>query len=169
MSSFSLKWYYKAHVYNLGIFHCWLQLKEVSMCKSVFCCCSVAQLFQTLCDPMDCSLPGFSVLHHLPELAQTHWVWDAIQPSCPLSSSSPAFSLFQHQSFLMSQLFASGGPKYWSFSISPSHEYSGLISFRTDWFLQSKGLSRVFSHTIVQKHQFFGAQPSSQSNSNIHT
>ena len=54
-------------------------------------------------------------------------------------------------------------PKYWSFSfsISPSCEYSGLISFRTDWFnLLSKGVSRVFSSTIVQKHQFFSAQPS---------
>ena len=55
-------------------------------------------------------------------------------------------------------------PKYWSlsFSISPSNDYSGLISFRTDWFdlLQSKGLSRVFSNSTVQKHQFFCAQPS---------
>ena len=66
-------------------------------------------------------------------------------------------------------------PKYWtfSFSISPSNENSGLISFRMEWTgwisLQSKGLSRVFSNTTVQKHQFFGAQPSSQSNSHIHT
>ena len=64
-------------------------------------------------------------------------------------------------------------PKYWSFSfsISPSNEYVGLISFRlTGWIsLQSKGLSRVFSNTTVQKHQFFGAQLSSQSNSHIHT
>ena len=64
-------------------------------------------------------------------------------------------------------------PKYWSFSfsISPSNEYSGLISFGwTGWIsLQSKGLSRVFSNTTVQKHQFFSAQPSSQSNSHIHT
>ena len=66
-------------------------------------------------------------------------------------------------------------PKYWSinfsFSISPSNEYSGLISFRMDWFisLQSKGLSRVFSNTTVKKHQFFGAQPSLWSNSHIHT
>ena len=64
-------------------------------------------------------------------------------------------------------------PKYWSFSFSiiPSIEIPGLISFRMDWriFLQSKGLSRVFSNTTVQKHQFFGAQPSSQSNSHIHT
>ena len=64
-------------------------------------------------------------------------------------------------------------PKYWSFSfrISPSKEYSGLISFRMDWWISllSKGLSRVFSNTTVQKHQFFGAQLSSQSNSHIHT
>ena len=59
-------------------------------------------------------------------------------------------------------------PKYWSFSFSiiPCKEISGLISFRMDW---SKGLSRVFSNTTVQKHQFFSAQPSSQSNSHIHT
>ena len=64
-------------------------------------------------------------------------------------------------------------PKYWSFSFSiiPSKEYPGLISFRMDRLvsLQSKGLSRVFSNTTVQKHQFFGAHPSSQSNSHIHT
>ena len=53
----------------------------------------------TLCDPMDCSTPGFPVLHHLPELAQTHihQVGDAVQPSCPLLSPSPAFNLSQHQ------------------------------------------------------------------------
>ena len=64
-------------------------------------------------------------------------------------------------------------PKYWSFSfnISPSNEHPGLISFRMDWLdlLASKGLSRVFSNTTVQKHQFFGAQLSSQSNFHIHT
>ena len=63
-------------------------------------------------------------------------------------------------------------PKYWSFSfsVSPSNEYSGLISFTIGWIsLQSKGLSRVFSNTTVQKHQFFGTQLSSQSNSHIHT
>ena len=63
-------------------------------------------------------------------------------------------------------------PKYWSFnfSVSPSNEYSGLISFRwTSWIsLQSKGLSRVFSNTTVQKHQFFGTQLSLQSNSHTH-
>ena len=84
---------------------------------------------------MDCSTPVFPVLPHLPELAQTHvhWVGDAIQPSHPLSSPSPpAFNLSQyHESVLHIRW-----PKYWSFSfhISPSNEYSGLISFRIDWF-----------------------------------
>ena len=66
-----------------------------------FHCCSVAPSCSTLCDPMDCSTPGVPVLHHLPELAQihVHWVGDAIQPSCPLSSPSPpAFSVSHHQS-----------------------------------------------------------------------
>ena len=63
------------------------------------CCCSVAHSRPILCYPMDCSTPGFPVHHHLHELAQTHvhWVGDAIQPSCPLSSPSPAFNLSQHQ------------------------------------------------------------------------
>ena len=63
-------------------------------------CCSVARSRLTLCDPMDCSTPGFPVLYHLPELAQihVHWVGDAIQPSCPLSSPSPlALNLSQHR------------------------------------------------------------------------
>ena len=67
---------------------------------STFFCCSVAQLCLTLCNPMDCSTPGFPVPHHLLEFAQTHvhWVSDAIQASLPLSSPSPpAFDLFQHQ------------------------------------------------------------------------
>ena len=62
-------------------------------------------------------------------------------------------------------------PKYWSFSINPSNEYSGLISFKTYWFdlLLSKGLSRAFSSTTVWKHQIFKALPSFWSNSHIHT
>ena len=95
---------------------------------------SVAQSYPTLCDPMDCSRPGSPVHHQLPELAQTqvHWVGDTIQLSHPLSSSSPpAFSLSQHQ-----DLFQWVSSSYWSFSfsISPSNEYSGLISLRIDWF-----------------------------------
>ena len=137
---------------------------------------SVAQLCSTLCDPMNCSLPGLLVHHQLPEFTQTHvhWVGDAIQPSHPLSSfSSCSQSLPASESFPMSQLFAWGGqsigvsasasflPKK-SQGLSPS-EWTGWIS------LQSKGLSRVFSNTTVQKHQFFGAQLSSQSNRHIQT
>ena len=100
---------------------------------------SVIQSCPTLCNPMDYSAPGFPVHHQLPELAQTHVHWDsdAIQPSHFLSSPSPpAFNLAQHHSLPVNQFFTSGGQKYWSFSfnISPSNEYSGLISFRMDWF-----------------------------------
>ena len=76
------------------------QAKTDSITSRFCCCCSVAQLCLTLCDPMDCSSPGFPVLHHLPEVAQTHvhWVGDAIQPSQPLASpSSPTFNHSQNQ------------------------------------------------------------------------
>ena len=91
-----------------------------------------------LCDPMDCSTPGFPVHHQLPEFTQTHahWVSAAIQPSHPLSSPSPpAFRLSQHQGLSNKSVLLIRWPKYWSFSfkISPSNEYSGLISFRVDW------------------------------------
>ena len=90
-------------------------------------------------DHMDCSTPGFPVLHHLPEFAQTHvhWVCDAIQWSHPLSPlSSPALNLSQHLGLFQWVTFPIRWPKYWSFSfsISPSSEYSGLISFRIDCF-----------------------------------
>ena len=85
-----------------------------------------------------------------------------------LPSIFPNIRLFSNESILHIRW-----PKYWSFSfnISPSNEHTGLISFRMDWLdlLAVKGLSRLFSNTTVQKHQFFGAQPSSQSNSHIHT
>ena len=100
---------------------------------------SVTQLCPALCDPMDCSTPGFSVHHQLPELAQTnvHWVSDAIQPSHPLSSPPPPASIFPSMRVFSSEsVLHIRWPKYWSFSfnISPSNEYSGLISFRIDWF-----------------------------------
>ena len=129
---------------------------------------SVAQLCPTLCDPVNRSTPGLPVHHHLPEFTQTrvHRVSDAIHPSHPLSSTfllppiPPSIKVFSNESTLHMRW-----SKYWgfSFSIIPSKEIPGLIS------LQSKGLSRVFSNTTVQKHQFFGTQPSSQSNSHIHT
>ena len=137
---------------------------------------SVVQSCPTLCDPMNHSTPGLPVHHQLPEFTQTHVhrVSDAIQPSHPLSSPSPpAPNPSQHRNLCNESTLHMRWPKYWSFSfsISPSNEYPGLISFRmTGWIsLQSKGLSRVFSNTTVQKHQFFGAQLSSQSNSHIHT
>ena len=89
----------------------------------------------TLWDPMDCSMPGFPVLHYLWELAQTHvhWVSDDIQLSRPLllPSDFPSIKVFSSELAL-----CISWPKYWSFSlsISPSNEYSGLISFRMDWF-----------------------------------
>ena len=80
----------------------------------------------------------------------------------------PSIRVFSNESTLHMRR-----PKYWnfSFSISPSKEHPGLISFRMDWLdlLAVQGTLRVFSNTIVQKHQFFGTQPSSQSNSHIHT
>ena len=125
---------------------------------------SVAQSCLTLCDLMNCNMPGLPVLHHLPEFTQTHIhrVGDAIQPFCPLlSPSPPAFNLSQHQVFSNKSVLRIRWPKYWSFSlsISPSNECSGLISFRIDWFhfLAVQGTIRVFSDTTVQKHQFFGA------------
>ena len=99
---------------------------------------SVAQSYPTLCDPMDCSTPGFPVHHQLPKFTQTqvHWVCDAIQPSHPLlSPSPPAFNFPRIRVFSNESILHIKWPKYWSFSfnISPSNEHSGLISFRMDW------------------------------------
>ena len=96
---------------------------------------SVAQLCPTLCNPRDCSTPGFPVHHQLPELAQTcvHRVGDAIQTSHPLSSPSPpALNLSQHQGLFQWVNSSHRWPNYWSFSFSTSNEYSRLISFRID-------------------------------------
>ena len=108
--------------------------------ESFYCCyCPVAKLRLTLFNPKYCSMQGFPVLHSLPEIAQTHvqWVSDAIQPSLSLSTPSPpALKLSHHQDIFNESILHSRWPKYWSisFSISPSNEYSGLISFRTDRF-----------------------------------
>ena len=129
------------------------------------CCCSVANSCQALCDPMDCRMTASPVLHYLPEFAQihVHRVSDAIQPSHPLwSPSPPALSFLVSRSFPMSQFFSSGGQNN-----GASTSASVLPMYIQDWFpleltdlisLQSKGLSRDFSSTTVQKHQFFGAQ-----------
>ena len=91
------------------------------------------------------------------------WCWCAIQPSHPLSSPSPpAPNLSQHQGLSNETALRIRWPKYWSlsFNISPSNEHPGLSPLGwTGWIsLQSKGLSKVFSNTTVQKHQFFSAQ-----------
>ena len=128
----------------------------------------VAQSYLTLCKPMDCTMPGSPVLHQLPELAQTHdhRVSDAIQPSHSLlSPSPPAFNLFQHQGLFQCVSSSDRMAKYWSFSfsISPSKEYSELISFRMDWLdlLAVKGtLKSLPQHhsskaSVLQHSAFF--------------
>ena len=99
---------------------------------------SVTQSCLTLSNPMDCSTPGFPVHHQLPELAQTHVhrAGDAIQPSDPLSSPLLLPSMFPSiRVFSTESVLHIRWPKYWSVrvSISPSNEYSGLISFRIYW------------------------------------
>ena len=100
--------------------------------KPLFCCCSVAKSCLTLCKPTDCSTLGFPVPHHLPDFAQVHvhWIGDAIQPSHPLSPSSPsAFNLSQHQGFFpVRLLFATGG------SIGASASASILPMSIQGWF-----------------------------------
>ena len=95
---------------------------------------SAPQSCLSLCDPMDCSMPGLPVHHQIPELIQTHVhrVGDAIQPSHPLlSPSPPTFILSQHQALSNESILHIRWPKYWSFSFSnsPSNEHAGLMSF----------------------------------------
>ena len=137
---------------------------------------SVAQSCMTLCDLMNRSMPGLPIHHQLLESTQTHvhWVSDAVQPSYPLSSPSPpAFNLSQHQGlFQWVSSSLSGGQSIGvsaSGSVLPINIQGWFPLRLTGWIsLQSKGLSRVFSNTTVQKHQFFGAQLSLWSNSHIH-
>ena len=137
---------------------------------------SVTQSCPILCDPMNHSTPGLPVHHHLPEFTQTHnplspWCHPAISSSVVPFSSCPQ-SLPALESFPMSQLFTSGGQSTGASSLAsflPKKSQGWSPSEWTGWIsLQSKGCSRVFSNTTVQKHQFFGAQLSSQSNSHIH-
>ena len=130
---------------------------------------SHVRLFQT---PWAAAYQAYLSFKHLLEFAQTHvhWVSDAINHLVPFSSCLQFFPA--SGSFLESALRVRW-PKYWSFSfsISPSNEYSELIPFRITVLisLQSKGLSKVFSSTTIWKHQFFGIQRSLWSNSHIHT
>ena len=143
---------------------------------------SVAQLCPTLCNPMECRMPGLPVHHQLPEFIQTHvhWVSDINQPSHPLSyPSSPAFNVSQHQGlfkWVSSSVAKVRWPKYWSFNISPSNEHSGLISFRMDWLgpspcgprgsqessptpqfksISSSALSFFYSPTLTSIHDYW--------------
>ena len=153
----------------------WLIL---SITISPLCCCSATQSCLTLCDPMDCSMLGFPVLHCLLELAQTHvhWVDDTSRPSCPLClfvllpSIFPSIKVFANESVLLIRWL-----KYWSFnfSISPSNEYSGLISFKIDWSrgcprdsqesyptpqfksINSLALSFLYSPTLTSIHDYW--------------
>ena len=142
---------------------------------------SVAQSCLTLCDPMDCSMPGLPVHRQFQEFEERQFLKlmsiESVMPSnhlilyralLLLPSIFPSIRVFSNDSALRIRW-----PKYWSFgfNISPSNEHPGLISFRMDWLdlLAVQGtLKRLLQHP-VQKHQFFGAQPSSQSNSHIHT
>ena len=119
---------------------------------------SSVQLCPTLCDPIDCSTPGFPVYHQFLELAQTHahWVGDAIQPSHPLSSPSPhAFNLSSIRVFSNESVFSSGGQRIGvsaSASVLPMNIQDLFPLGLTVLILLSKGLSRVFSNTTIQKH-----------------
>ena len=137
---------------------------------------SVAQSCLTLCDPMDYSTPGLLSITNSWSLFKLMSI-ELVMPSnhlifCRslllLPSIFPSIRGFSNESVLGIRQ-----PKYWSFSFSISllNEYLGLISFRMDWLdlLAVQGLSRVFSNTTVQKHQFFSAQLSLQFNSHIHT
>ena len=100
-------------------------------------CCSVTKSCPTLCGHLNCSMPGFPLLHNFLQLAPCPWVGDAIQPSHPLSPPSPpVLNLSQHQGVSNEWVLRIRWPKNWSFSfsISPFNESSGLISFRIDWF-----------------------------------
>ena len=140
-----------------------------SNCYNDFCCCcSVSKSCLTICDPMNCSMPGFPVLHYLLEFAQTHvhWVSDAIRPSHPLfPPSPPVFNLSQHQGvFFNESVFMSGQ------SIGVSATTSVLTMNIQGWFplgltslvsLQSKRLSRLLQHhslkaSVPRCSAFFG-------------
>ena len=115
---------------------------------------------------LPCPSPSPRVCSNSCSLSQ--WCRPTISCSCCplffLPSTFLSITVFDSESVLRIRW-----PRYWSFNLSPSNEYSWLISFRIDWFDHSKKLSRVFSNTIVWKHQFFSTQPSLWSNSNNHT
>ena len=122
------------------------------------CCCSIAKSCPISCNAMTFSMPGLPNFHYALEFAQPpgHWVSDSIQPSDPLSPDSPpSLGLSQDQVFSSESALCIRWPKYWSFSltINPSNQYSGLISFKFDWFdlLAVQGtLKSLFQHHILK-------------------
>ena len=136
----------------------------------LFCCSSVAQLFSTLCETMDITFTIFWTLLKLMSIElvmpSNHFI--LCHPLWLLPSVFPSIRVFSNEWALPIRW-----PKYWSFSfsISPFNEYSGLISFKMDWFdlLAVQGTLKYLSNSTVQKHRFFSAQPSLWSNSYIHT
>ena len=140
------------------------------------CCCSVTQSCPALCNPMDCSMPGFPVLHHLPSPLKLKSI-ESVMPTnhlvlCHILLLLP--SIFPASGFfLMNWLFPSGSQRIRisaSASVLPLNTQDWSLLGWTGWIsLQSKGLARAFSNTTVQKHQFFSAQLSSQSQFHIHT
>ena len=132
------------------------------------CCCSVTQSCLTLCNPMDCSMPGFSVLYYLPEFAQTHvhWVSDAIQPSHPLFPTSPlALNLSQHQGLFQWVSSSHRVAKVLQLQHQSFQWIFRLISYRIDWFglLAVRGTLKSLQHlsskaSILQHSTFFMVQ-----------
>ena len=164
------EWISVFKILALPIFYCMLSTLSTSVLSILIFCCSVSKSCLTLCDSWTaaCQVPLCSTLS-----------WDLLIFMSIESVMLSNHLILCHPLFLVSSIFPSirvfsnelalriRWPKYWSFSISLSNEYSGLISFRmTDLIsLQSKGLSRVFSSTTVWKHQFFSTQLSLWSNS----
>ena len=138
--------------------------------------CSVTKSCLTLCNPMNCSMPGFSVLHHLPEFAQNHESIESVMPSNHLTLCHPlllpsvlsCIRVFSNESVLRIRW-----PKYWSFSfsISPSCEYSGLIFFRMDWFhlLAVQGTLKSLLQYHTSKASLLQGSAFLWSNSYFHT
>ena len=147
----SAKWMSQWNTITVVPFWWWYGGWYVWVCQSVFS--SVTQSCPNLCGPMDCSMLGFPAHHQLPELAQTHvhGVSDAIQPSHPLLSPSPAFNLSQNQGLFQWVSSSHQVAKVLEFQLQHQsfHEYSGLISFRIDWLglLAVQGtLKRLLQH-----------------------
>ena len=136
-------------------------------------CCSVTKSCLILCDPTDCRMPSFPILHHLPEFVQmhVHWVSDTILLYYPLSPSSQ--SLPASGSFPICRLFTSGGLSIGASALAsvPPMNIQGWLPLGLTGLISllSKKLSRVFSNTTIWKCQFFSAHYSLWSNSHIHT